>query len=141
MSGVHCQMSTTIADQRARVGFGEPVDRDGLPEDEAEEPAFSGPSTWKIMKKMKPETAGTTIIGSRKNTVSRPRPRKFFRKSSARAKPRPNSTATATTVNEHGAPDRAPRTTLGERLPVAVEPVPELVRVPDIRRRSSASTR
>ena len=26
------------------------------------------------MKKMKPETAGTTIIGSRKNTVTRPAP-------------------------------------------------------------------
>ena len=46
------------------------------------------------MKKMKPETAGTTIIGSRKNTVTRPRPRNVFNRSSASAKPSANSTAT-----------------------------------------------
>jgi hypothetical protein len=50
------------------------------------------------MKKMKPETAGTTIMGSRKKTVTRLRPRKFFKSSSASPKPRTNSTATQTTV-------------------------------------------
>ncbi len=60
--------------------------------------AFSGPSSWKIMKKMKPETAGTTIMGSRKNTVTMPRPLNVFNRSRASAKPRANSTPTATTV-------------------------------------------
>ena len=50
------------------------------------------------MKKMKPVTAGTTIIGSRKNTVSGPRPRNWRTSSSASAKPSVNSTAVQTTV-------------------------------------------
>ena len=53
------------------------------------------------MKKMKPETAGTTIIGSRKNRVRGPRPRNSFRKRSARANPTTNSAPTATLVNQN----------------------------------------
>ena len=59
---------------------------------------MSGPLSWKIMKKMNPDTAGTTIIGSRKNTVIRPRPRKLRTSSIASANPRMNSTVTHTTV-------------------------------------------
>ena len=35
-----------------------------------------GPSCWNSIWKMKPETAGTTIIGSRKYTITSPRPLK-----------------------------------------------------------------
>ncbi len=47
---------------------------------------------------MKPVTAGTTIIGSRKTTVSRLLPRKLFTNSSASAKPSASSTETPSTV-------------------------------------------
>ena len=62
------------------------------------------------MKKMKPETAGTTIIGRRKNTVTKPRPRKLLSRSNASPNPRTNSTATHTTVMStvrHIAPQNA----------------------------------
>ena len=50
------------------------------------------------MKNTKPETAGTTIIGSRKNRVSTPRPGNCLRKSIASPKPIMNSIPTATTM-------------------------------------------
>ena len=57
-----------------------------------------GPSTWKSIWKMKPETAGTTIIGSRKYTITSPRPRKSLTSSIARMKPSTPSTIVQTTV-------------------------------------------
>ncbi len=47
---------------------------------------------------MKPATAGTTIIGSRKTTVSRLRPRNSFRKSRAQREAEHELDATASTV-------------------------------------------
>ena len=76
-------MSTTIVDQRTRLGFVEPVDLDVPVPRMVESPSLTGPSTWNSMKKMKPETAGTTIIGSRKKRVRMPRPRNSSRNSSA----------------------------------------------------------
>ena len=69
MSGVHCQMSATIIDQSASDGSESHSIVTGCPR-MISSAWFSGPSTWKIMKKMKPVTAGTTIIGSRKKTIS-----------------------------------------------------------------------
>src|SRR3954462_4131732 len=58
-----------------------------------------GPSTWKSIWKMNPETAGTTIIGSRKYTITSPRPRKSLIGSTARMKPSTPSTTVQTTAS------------------------------------------
>ncbi len=90
-----------------------------------------GPSTWKSMKKMKPDTAGTTIIGSRKYTIRSPRPRNSLTSSNASPNPSSPSTVVQTTsirsVRENCSPELAGR----QRLPVAVEPVPVPVGVPE----------
>ena len=84
------------------------------------------------MKKMKPETAGTTIIGSRKKTVSRPRPRNSFRNSRASAKPSQELDADGDDGEPHSQPHGMPEAPARQRFPVAVEPVPVVVGAPDV---------